>query len=70
LPAENLQPEPAEYLGTCEKINSQNFNYPEYGVIEQESGVNRFIMSVGQWIGRTQAIGMNMKYNIFYCPNN
>lgn len=47
-----------DYLGTWEKINNPNFNYPEFGVIEQEAGVNRFIMSVGQWIERTGAISM------------
>lgn len=39
-----------EYLGIWEKINNSHFNYLEFGVIEQESGVNRFIMSAGQWI--------------------
>jgi hypothetical protein len=29
-----------EYLGIWEKINNPDFNYPEFGVIEQESGVN------------------------------
>lgn len=50
-----------EYLGTWEKINNPDFNYPEFGVIEQEAGVNRFIMSVGQWIDRTRAISMIVK---------
>lgn len=50
-----------EYLGIWEKINNPGFNYPEFGVIEQESGVNRFIMSVGQWIDRTAAVGMIVK---------
>ena len=50
-----------EYIGIWEQINNTNFNYPEFGVIEQESGVNRFIMSVGQWIDRTKAIGMLVK---------
>jgi len=50
-----------EYLGIWEKINNQNFNYPEFGVINQESGINRFIMSVGQWIERTNAKGMIVK---------
>jgi hypothetical protein len=50
-----------EYLGIWEKINNTSFNYPEFGVIEKESGVNRFIMSVGQWIERTQAKGMLVK---------
>ena len=50
-----------EYLGIWENINNPDFNYPEFGVIEQEAGVNRFIMSVGQWIERTRAIGMLVK---------
>jgi len=54
-----------EYLGTWEKINNPVFNYPEFVVIEQESGVNRFIMSVGQWITRTNAVGMIVKAGRF-----
>lgn len=50
-----------EYLGVWEKINNPNFNYPEFGVIGQEAGTNRFIMSVGQWIERTKSIGMIVK---------
>lgn len=50
-----------EYLGIWEKINNPNFNYPEFGVIGQEAGTNRFIMSAGQWIGRTNAIGIIVK---------
>lgn len=37
-----------EYLGVWEKVNNPGFNYPEFGVIGQEAGTNRFIMSVGQ----------------------
>jgi hypothetical protein len=50
-----------EYIGIWEKINNPNFNYPEFGVIAQEAGINRFIMSVGQWIERTSAVGMIVK---------
>ena len=50
-----------EYLGVWEKINNLDFNYPEFGVIGQEAGTNRFIMSVGQWIERTKAVGMLVK---------
>jgi hypothetical protein len=50
-----------EYIGVWEKINNTNFNYPEFGVINQEAGINRFIMSVGQWIERTNAVGMLVK---------
>ena len=54
-----------EYLGTWEKINSPIFNYPEFRVIENEAGVNRFIMSVGQWVKRTNAIGLIVKAGRF-----
>ncbi len=50
-----------EYLGIWEKINNKDFNYPEFGVIKQEAGTNRFIMSAGQWIKRTKAIGVIVK---------
>ncbi len=50
-----------EYLSVWEKINNPDFNYPEFGVIEQEAGTNRFIMSVGQWTERTRATGMIVK---------
>jgi len=50
-----------EYLGIWEKINNPDFNYTEFGVIGQEAGINRFIMSAGQWIERTKAIGMLVK---------
>lgn len=50
-----------EYLGVWENIKNPNFNYPEFGVINREAGVNRFIMSVGQWIDRTKAIGLIVK---------
>lgn len=50
-----------EYLGIWEKINNSFFNYPEFEVIEDQSGTNRFIMSVGQWIDRTKASGMIVK---------
>ena len=33
-----------EYIGTWEKINNPNFNYLEFRVIENDEGVNRFIM--------------------------
>ena len=50
-----------EYLGIWEKINNPNFNYPEFGVIEKDAGINRFIMSAGQWIERTRALGLVVK---------
>lgn len=37
------------------------FNYPEFDVIKNASGVNRFTMSVGQWMSRTRAKGFIVK---------
>ena len=59
-----------EYLGVWEKINNPDFNYPEFGVIEQEAGVNRFIMSVGQWIQRTGAVSSAFKFRKYKCSND
>jgi hypothetical protein len=50
-----------EYIGIWEQIHNSSFNYPEFGVIENESGVNRFIMSAGQRIERTNAMGIKVK---------
>jgi hypothetical protein len=50
-----------EFLGVWEKIYNPDFNYTEFGVIMQEAGVNRFTMSVKQWIEKTNAIGIIAK---------
>lgn len=50
-----------EYLAIWEKINNTDFNYTEFEVIENNAGVNRFVMSVGQWIERTFAKGLLVK---------
>lgn len=50
-----------EFLGVWEKIYNPNFNYTEFGTIMSEAGVNRFTMSVKQWIERTNAIGITAK---------
>jgi hypothetical protein len=46
-----------EYLGVWEKVNNPDFNYPEFGVIGQEAGTNRFIMSAGRTACATQRRG-------------
>ena len=50
-----------EYLGVWESLKNEHFNYPEFGVIKNDAGVNRFVMSVGQWIERTDSVGMIVK---------
>ena len=42
-----------EYLGIWGKINNPAFNYPEFGLIENESGVNRVNLSEGRQIEQT-----------------
>lgn len=47
-----------ELLGIWEKINNQNFNSPEFEGIKNNAGLNRFTISVKQWIKITNAIGL------------
>ena len=37
------------YLGTWERISNPSFKSLEFGEIENDASVNRFIMSAGQW---------------------
>ena len=50
-----------EFIGIWEELNNPDFNYPEFGVIKNEAGLNRFTLSVKKWIEKTKAIGMIAK---------
>lgn len=50
-----------EFLGIWEKMYNPLFNSPEFEGIKMEAGLNRFIMSVKQWIEKTHAIGIIAK---------
>ena len=50
-----------EFLGIWEKMYNPNFNSPEFEGIKNEAGLNRFILSVKQWIEKTNAIGIIAK---------
>ena len=50
-----------EFLGIWEEMYNPNFNSPEFEGIKNEAGLNRFIMSVKQWISKTNAIGIIAK---------
>jgi len=50
-----------EYLGAWEYSENANFNYPEFMVIRNESGVNRFNLSVKRWVESTGAIGIEAR---------
>jgi hypothetical protein len=50
-----------EYLGEWELLYNPDFNYTEFGIIKNESGTNRFVLSTKNWIEKTNAIGIIAK---------
>lgn len=50
-----------EFLGIWEGLYNEQFDYDEYYNIMQEAGLNRFVMSVKQWVERTNAKGIIAK---------
>ena len=47
-----------EFLAAWEKISNPDFNWVELDLIVRSSGVDRFVISVKQWVERTQAVGI------------
>jgi hypothetical protein len=50
-----------EFLGVWETIYNTNFNSPEFEVIKNQAGVNRFTLSVKQWVEKTNSLGIIAK---------
>ena len=50
-----------EFLGIWEEIYNPNFNYLEFEGIKNQAGLNRFVLSVKQWVGKTNSIGIIAK---------
>jgi hypothetical protein len=50
-----------EFLGVWETLYNPNFNSPEFEGIKNQAGLNRFVLSVKQWIGVTKAMGLIAK---------
>jgi hypothetical protein len=50
-----------EYIGEWELLFNPNFNYTEFGTIKNSAGSNNFVLSVKQWIAKTNAIGITAK---------
>ena len=50
-----------EFLGIWEEIYNTSFNSPEFEGIKNQAGLNRFTLSVKQWIEKTNAIGIIAK---------
>jgi hypothetical protein len=50
-----------EFLGLWESLNNSNFNSVDFHRIRTETGLSDFILSVKDWIGLTNAIGIIAK---------
>ena len=50
-----------EYLGEWEMLYNPIFNCTEFGTIKNMAGSNNFVLSVKNWIERTNAIGTRSK---------
>jgi len=50
-----------EYIGEWEALYNPDFNYTEFGTIKNSAGNNNFVLSVRQWVERTNAIGITAK---------
>jgi hypothetical protein len=50
-----------EFLSVWEKINNPGFNYGEFAIIKNQSGLNNFKVSVKEWTDKTNAVGIFSK---------
>lgn len=50
-----------EYIGIWEKVYNPNFNYGEFALIRNQSGLNSFKISVKEFVARTNAISLQAK---------
>lgn len=50
-----------EFLGIWEDIYNPDFNSPEFEGIKNQAGLNRFVLSVKQWVEKTGSVGIIAK---------
>lgn len=50
-----------EYIGIWEKVYNPDFNYGEFALIRNQSGLNSFKISVKEFVARTNAISIQAK---------
>ncbi len=50
-----------EFLGIWEEIYNPEFNSPEFEGIKNQAGLNRFVLSVKQWVEKTNSKGIIAK---------
>ena len=47
-----------EFMGIWERINNPIFKVTEFSNFKNQSGANGFVLSVQQWVNKTNAIGI------------
>ena len=47
-----------EFLGIWESVFNPAFNYGEFATIKSQAGLNNYKISVKEWTGKTNAIGL------------
>ncbi len=50
-----------EFLGTWEQINNKDFKVVEFDHLKMQAGLPSFVLSVSEWIAKTNAIGIVVK---------
>ncbi len=50
-----------EFLGIWEEMYNPDFNSPEFEGIKNQAGLNRFVLSVKQWVQKTNSKGIIAK---------
>lgn len=50
-----------EFIGIWEKVYNPSFNYGEFATIKSQAGLNRFKISVKEFVERTNAISLQAK---------
>ncbi|MDO4318053.1 MAG: KilA-N domain-containing protein [Lachnospiraceae bacterium] len=50
-----------EFLGTWEQMYNGGFKVVEFDHFKRESGLHTFVLSVSEWVEKTNAIGLGVK---------
>ena len=50
-----------EFIGIWEKVFNPDFNYGEFALIKSQAGLNRFKISINEFVSRTNAICLQAK---------
>ena len=50
-----------EFLGIWEELHNPIFNYGEFAIIKNQSGLNSYKISVKEWVNKTKSIGIIAK---------